>query len=193
MKESTTFHAFTATHNGITDRIITPVSIYKAFDPSKTQNPSFQPYETSALWDTGATKSVITHITAQAIGLVPVGITTVNHAGGSSRSNTYIVNIWLPNKVGFAGVLVSECPDVAGNFGAIIGMDIIMKGDLSLTNFDGQSCMTFRTPSMHKIDYVADANRLKFSDVNRNAPCPCGKKNSHGKPIKFKNCCRAIV
>jgi len=32
-----------------------------------------------------------------------------------------VVNLILPNKVGFAGVLVSECPDVVGDFGAIVG------------------------------------------------------------------------
>ena len=67
------------------------------------------------------TQSVITRATAEALQLVPVGQTTLNHAGGCSQANTYVVNLILPNKVGFAGVLVSECPDVVGDFGAIVG------------------------------------------------------------------------
>jgi hypothetical protein len=36
--------------------------------------------------------------------------------------------------VGIKGVLVSECPSIVGGVGALVGMDIIAKGDLAITN-----------------------------------------------------------
>ena len=42
--------------------------------------------------------------------------------------------------------------------------------------------MSFRTPSMVEIDYVAQHNRVAFGGVSRNDPCPCGSGR------KFKVC-----
>ena len=186
------FHACTAKLNGIADRIVTPVKLCQAFDPKQTPLPPYPLHDTMALWDTGATKSVITDATVAALNLVPSGTTMVNHAGGTSPSNTYLVNFILPNKVGIAGVLVSQCSDIAGHFGAIIGMDIICQGDFSITNVGKETCMSFRIPSIKTIDYVEEANISKANaTINRNAlggkvgrndPCPCGS----GK--KFKKC-----
>ncbi|MDD5341586.1 MAG: preprotein translocase subunit SecA [Patescibacteria group bacterium] len=33
------------------------------------------------------------------------------------------------------------------------------------------------------------SNAKKRSEVGRNDPCPCGKKDENGKPMKFKKCC----
>jgi len=184
----TVIHAFTIRYSTLVRRITTEILLTVGFDPQQPPADPPAEYRTSALWDTGATQSVITKATANALQLVPVGQTTVNHAGGCSQANTYVVNIILPNKVGFVGVLVSECPDVAGNFGAIVGMDIISQADLSITNAGGQTWMSFRTPSIQPIDYVIEANRLKFAGAKRNAPCPCGKLGSDGKPVKYKAC-----
>lgn len=191
MKAPPKFRAFTVKHNGLRSRIITEVKVCQAFDPAKPPPMPLPQFETLGLWDTGATRSVITKATAVALGLVPIGAATVNHAGGSSQANTYLTNFILPNKVGVAGVLVTECPNIAGDFGAIIGMDIITQGDLSITNVNGETWMTFRTPSVQTIDYVVEANRIKFAGVGRNEPCPCGKKDSSGKRLKFKRCCGA--
>lgn len=182
------FNAFTIEHGGKVNRITTEIMVSKAFDPTKHLPISTKPYKTHTLWDTGSTNSSLTKVTIQALGLLPVGTTMVNHAGGSSQSNTYLVNFFLPNKVGVSGVLVTECQNVVGNFGAIIGMDIITQGDLAITNLDGFTWMSFRTPSMGHIDYVAEADRITFSGVGRNDPCPCGKKDDRGKPVKFKHC-----
>lgn len=189
MKAQPNFHAFTAKYDGICARIITEVKVCQAFDPNKPPPLSPPHVKTLALWDTGATRSVITKATANALGLVPIGAATVNHAGGSSQASTYLTNFILPNKVGMAGVLVTECPNIAGDFGAIIGMDIITQGDLSITNVNSQTWMTFRTPSIQTIDYVVEANRIKFAGVGRNDPCPCGKQDSGGRRLKFKKCC----
>jgi uncharacterized protein YecA (UPF0149 family) len=73
----------------------------------------------------------------------------------------------------------------------LIGMDIITLGDFSVTNFQGNTCMSFRVPSLHQIDYVEEANNeanipvLNSAKVGRNALCHCGSgkkyKHCHGK------------
>jgi hypothetical protein len=156
-----TFSALTNRYDGISHRIITNVKISTAFDPADYQGKPvpFQIIEKNALWDTGATNSVITAETAKQLNLTPVGSVLVNHAGGSSPSNTYLVNLVLPNQVGFAGVQVSECVD--SEFGVIIGMDIICSGDFSITNVNQKTVMSFRNPSLKTIDYVTEINPQK--------------------------------
>jgi hypothetical protein len=177
------FHAFTQKYPGITNRIITPVQIAAAFDPAKPPpNPNF--LQTSALWDTGATQSVVTEATAKTLGLVAVGKSLVHYGKGHSHANTYLVNFLLPNHVGVQAVLVSECDDPVNNqFGAIIGMDIIATGDLTITNYNRQTWVTFRFPSMAAVDFVAESQMPAISNkVGRNEKCPCGS----GK--KYKKC-----
>lgn len=183
------FLAFTIKHNGRANRIITDVRLSQAFDPNKAPNPGPPLYDTKALWDTGATGSVVTRATASALGLTPVGSTLVNHAGGSSQSNSYVVNVFLPNSVAIPGIMVSECQDImGGTVGAIIGMDIISHGDFAITNVSGLTWMTFRIPSTSTVDYVGEFEKVRFLGASRNQPCPCGKKNSQGRPVKFKYC-----
>src|SRR5713226_7104283 len=180
------YHAFTQKYPGITNRIITPVHIAAAFDPANPPpNPKF--VTTSALWDTGASQSVVSAETAKTLGLVATGKSLVHHAGGKGLANTYVVNFPLPNQVGIQGVLVSECPEPEHKqFGAIIGMDIIMTGDLTISNHGGSSWVTFRFPSFAKVDYVEESKKLTqpavSAKVSRNSPCPCGS----GK--KYKKC-----
>jgi hypothetical protein len=75
-----------------------------------------------------------------------------------------------------------------GGFGAIIGMDIISRGDSAITNYNGKTWLTFRIPSLFGTDYVQEYNRSLKSAVPRNAACPCGATDAKGKPIKFKHC-----
>ena len=137
---------------------------------------------TKALWDTGATKSVIADSLAKELKLTPVGKTEVFHADGSSDRLCYLVNFGLPNKVDIVGALVSEQPESQG-FRVIVGMDVIALGDFVVTNAGGQTWVSFSTPSSARTDYVDEVNRERFAGVSRNAPCPCGS----GK--KFKKCC----
>ena len=184
-----TFHAFTVKYGEVVARLITELDIAPAFDPAAPPSPLPRGCHTLALWDTGATRSVITARTAVDLGLKPVGAVMVNHAGGSSGSSTYLVNFGLPNKVTAAGVLVTECPGIADGVGAIIGMDIIAQGDFAVTNTDSQTWMSYRVPSIEPIDYVKTAQLLKRRNVGRNDPCPCGKSDASGRPMKYKKCC----
>ena len=116
----------------------------------------------------------------------------VNTANGTVIQKTYIVDLRLPNGVLIKGITVTEVPALSGGCDALIGMDVISLGDFSITNHKGVTCMSFRVPSGHHIDYVANPNygitpiiAKATPKPNRNAPCPCGSgkkyKNCHGK------------
>lgn len=179
--------AFTIKSTKLERQILTADAIVsEAFDPDSPPSGLPAKVAATALWDTGATNTVISIELAKKLKLFPTGVVTTAHAGGASVFNTYIVNVYLPNHVGVVGVEVSEAP-LAG-FDMLIGMDIITLGDFTLTNKDGRSCFSFRTPSLAATDYVAEINSFNSRGVGRNDPCWCnsGKKfkNCHGAPAK---------
>jgi hypothetical protein len=183
------FLACTVTHTGRANLILSDVKLCSAYDPAKP--PAVTPpfFDIKAIWDTGASRSMITSATVSAMGLSPIGLANVNHAGGVEQKNTYLLNFVLPSNVTVYGVVAAECANIVGGVGALIGMDIICQGDFAITNVQGLTCMSFRIPSVVKIDYVVESNKYCYADVRRNGPCLCGKKDNHGNPLKFKNCC----
>ena len=185
-------HSFTARNTGRAREIITDVHISEPIEGSVLHNDS-RIHKTSALWDTGATGSVITVEMANQLGLKPISMTQVRHAGGVTLQNVYLVDIYLPNNLCVKAVKVTECPDTVGDFGVIVGMDIISFGDFSFTNVGGKSVFSFRMPSTEEIDYVKNARGIVVGPYiaprmqERNEPCLCGS----GK--KYKNCCGKLI
>lgn len=173
--------------------IISEIGISLPNDPNVVNNNPFikddpRIFKTRALWDTGATGCVVTKKTALSLNLQPVGMSFVSHANGTTPANVYLIDIFLPNMVIVPAVRVTECDDGVGNFGVIIGMDVITSGDFAITNVGDKTTISFRIPSIQTIDYNEEAQRfkdLKFKG-ERNKPCPCGSrkkyKNCHGKP-----------
>lgn len=182
------FTAFTYRFNGVARQLITHVGLLAAQPPPGIAHPPPNVYQTQALWDTGATHSLITTNTATQLGLIPIRAVQMSHAGGVGSTNVYLVDLYLPNGVHVNAAEVNECPPTVGNFGAIIGMDIITTGDFSITHANGATVMSFRYPSIQDVDYVKEADRIRFAGAQRNDPCPCGKKDSNGRPVRFKHC-----
>ncbi len=181
MNRKPNFLAFTVAHSATANQLHTDAEIsipYNYQDPSVPEPPS---EKVIALWDTGASGSVITKTLAQKMNLQPSGKTRVNHAAGTSDHNTYLIHIYLPNRVAFPAVRVSEA-DIAHGFDLIIGMDIITKGDFALTNVGGQTIFSFRVPSVQTVDFVKDFNKSVFSGVGANQLCPCNSG------LKYKKC-----
>jgi hypothetical protein len=179
--------AFTIKHTNLVDKLLTEVYLTEAFDPANPPSGNIAPHKTRALWDTGATRSFITHSTAKALKLIAIGSTKYIHAGGTGQCDSYLINIFLPNGVAVTGVMVNDCADKT-EFGAIIGMDIISMGDFSITNVKNQTWLSYRIPSLKPIDYVVEGNKIIFAGVSRNTPCPCGATDKRGVRLKFKDC-----
>ncbi|MEE8483151.1 MAG: SEC-C metal-binding domain-containing protein [Nitrospinota bacterium] len=177
--------SFTVKYEKLTGILSTPVDIFPAFDPSDKgiTHPRGKKY--IGIWDTGATGSAITAKVATDLGLKPISMAEVSHAQGKTITNVYLVNVKLPNKVGFTNLRVIE-GILSSGVDALIGMDIICSGDFAVTHKNNKTTFTYRYPSIAHIDFVAEGRGTEFSSVGskvgRNEPCPCGS----GK--KYKKC-----
>ncbi len=173
-------NAFTVKFPSRVRRVTTDVQVSEGYELANPPAALPSACTVSALWDTGATGSVIAPSVVTALGLSQKGVARVEHADGvNPTAPTYLVNITLPNRVCVAGVLVTATA-ITG-FEAVIGMDIISMGDLSLTHADGKTWMSFRIPPCSPaLDYVVEVNRATVAGFHRNAPCPCGS----GKKVK---------
>lgn len=186
-RQKPSFSAFTTINPGLSSVLYNDVQFTSSFNPKQlppSKRPSFKTFR--AIWDTGATSSVITEKVVDQCGLKPTGMTRVCHAGGEELAEVYHVNIRLPNNVAFSNVRVTKA--ILAVSDALIGMDIINHGDFAVTNTEGQTVFSFRVPSIQRIDFVQAANasnpaKRSTAKVGRNDPCPCGS----GK--KYKNCC----
>ena len=99
-----------------------------------------------------------------------------------SDAEIYLVNIRLPNQVGFLQWRVTK-QDLPSKTDVLIGMDVIGVGDFAVTHKDGKTVFSFRCPSIARIDFVEKSSATGEPFVGRNSPCPCGS----GK--KYKRCC----
>ena len=83
--------AFTVKSNaGISNQLVTLVDVVVP----NTRNA----FQVKAIWDTGATATVITENVVKALGLVPTGMSNVNTANGPAVQNTYIKYEWDEKK-----------------------------------------------------------------------------------------------
>lgn len=142
--------------NGRLNTLITDCAVCIGFDPvAGVPDPHPPMAQFKAIWDTGATGSVITQRVVQACGLQPIGFTRVSTAGGMRDSARYVANIMLPNRVGFPMLTVTEA-DLAGGVDVLIGMDIITQGDFAITHRNGTTVFSFRYPSSAEYDFVKE-------------------------------------
>lgn len=121
-------------------------------------------FQVKAIWDTGATATVITDNVVKALGLIPTGMSHVNTANGLRVTD----------------VTVTGATALSGGCEVLIGMDIITLGDLSITHYKGCTCMSFRIPSMHEIDYTKNLD-FKFTPNIKT-----GQPGSNTSPKKKK-------
>ena len=139
--------------------------VSEAWNPNAAE-PHPPMVEFTALWDTGASGSVISQAVVDACGLKATGALKVYHAQGATEDvPSFLVNIKLPNNVEFPGLTVS-----LGNLSGtevLIGMDIIGSGDFAVTHRDNKTKFSFRIPSQADIDFVAeDKERSKRQHID---------------------------
>ena len=166
-------HSFTVKYNGIAREIDSPVYIKSSFGGKFTEK------QYKAIWDTGATNTVIGNHVAEELGLIPVGATTAYGVSGSYDCNCYLIDLGLPNLI-----QISDCNVLSGTFDGfdvLIGMDLITYGDFAITNHGDKTTCSFRMPSMTQIDFYAEG--MESINPGRNTTCPCGSDK------KYKHCC----
>ena len=155
--------AFTFRYSGLVRVLKTPVGISLPATQEEAKAEQLKINEYVAIWDTGATNSVITRQVVDDFGLKPINVAEVYHADGKSMANVYLVNIALPDHVVVTHVRVTEAKLINENLKpdqrpqVLIGMDIIGMGDLAVTNLRGKTTLSYTIPSNREIDFVPDA------------------------------------
>lgn len=141
-----TVRTFSFSSDRLLGRIMTPVRLI---------NPLTQvSIETVALWDTGATTTGISCAAAEYLQLKKMGKVMASGVFKSKRVNTYYALLALSQALSVP-ILPSEFPvqPVAG-VDCIIGMDVISKGDFTISNYKGRTRFCFRIPSGGDIDFA---------------------------------------
>jgi predicted aspartyl protease len=179
--------SFTLRYNGLRRVLFAEAEVAEPFDPPKDPEPKNRK-KFVAIWDTGASNTVITNTVVNACGLKPTGMTKVHTANADRVAATYLISVWLPNRVCFTNLRVTE-GTIAGTAEMLIGMDIIGQGDFAVTNYGGNTAFSFRIPSCECLDFVKNPpaqssdSGNKYPGTSRSAPCPCGSGKS------YKRCC----
>jgi hypothetical protein len=161
---------YTQPHDGIANVLISDIFVSEAYDPqSGLQQPEGKPFK--GIWDTGASCTIINSRIISELGLQPSGRTKVSAVGDGGKVNeyltdTYYINVALPNKVIMVGVVAAKGELSGGD--ALLGMDIISSGDFAVTNVGRKTKLSFRTPSVEEIDFVKEIQEFNshYGQVN---------------------------
>ena len=74
-------------------------------------------------------------------------------AGGTVNVPYYFVDITLENNVKVENVMIDLFASYKNGPKFLIGMDIISKGNLAITNYNGDMIISFEIPSRGTIDF----------------------------------------
>lgn len=99
------------------------------------------------LWDTGGRLSTVSQALVDRLDLYsdPEMKIRVHTSAGVHLSNVYPIKLLFEDVEVDCSVMV--CGHIIDNVDIIIGMDVITKGDLSITNVNGKTEMIFRLPT----------------------------------------------
>jgi hypothetical protein len=156
--------SFTAKYENLSRELKSAVSVSSAISTEEKTAMNGE-----ALWDTGASCTVINERLAANIGLIPIAKTAVKTPstppGEEHLSNVYYINITLPNGATITNLRV--CEGSSEQWDVLVGMDIINLGDFAVSNFSGKTFFTFRIPSFADADFVRD-KAIRDSDMGGN-------------------------
>jgi len=156
------YHAFTIENNTLARRLISEVNVLYNGKNIKV----------IALWDTGATGTCVSEELAKNLFMTSTGKMNMSTPSGTKIVDTYLVDIALPNNVIIKDLKVCESDNIKKQgIDVLIGMDIILNGDFTVSNFNNKTVFTFITPSKRRTDYVKE---LTFENI-------IGPKHGKGK------------
>ena len=148
--------AFSIKYKGIAKELISDIEI---INPLNNQRKKY-----NAIWDTGATNTVITSKVLKELSLTIVDIATIVGVN-SEHAQVALFNLLLPNNVSIKGVRGSVCT-IGGDADILIGMDIIKFGDFAISNSGGQTLFSFAIPPFeNKTDLLEKANKTNKTNL----------------------------
>ena len=182
--------AYTHRYDKVVDKILVNCTVSIPDDTEYTAS-------LNALWDTGANITCISTRIISKLGLSAVDKVLISVANNETyEAQSYYVSLqmgaFIIPFIKVLGLPMDESKDM------IIGMDVIARGDLSITNYSGRTILSFREPSLQTIDYVEElklqdkCDKMHRINESKKMPdkCACGSgkdyKNCHGKSIYAK-------
>lgn len=142
------YSAFKIDYKTVVNALFTQVSVGSGlvFNQNDVNNVQFQ--NITALWDTGATNSVISQSIATKLKLVPIDRQEIAGVNGTSIVDVHIVSFLLPmpdgNPIIFPNLRVNV--GILHGFDMLIGMDVIQNGDFSISNAQNHTHFSFCVP-----------------------------------------------
>jgi hypothetical protein len=121
----------------------------------------------TGVWDTGSQGCLISPVLAESLNLAIISYKLVMGVTSNEYSPEYLVNIFLPNEDSFEGVSALVGSNLADDE-FIIGMSIINKGDFAITNVHNKTTMSFRCPSVARINFEIEYKKAKEEEENIN-------------------------
>jgi predicted aspartyl protease len=104
----------------------------------------------NAIWDTGATSSMISASMARKLQLNPIGMTQIAGVHGVANAKIYNIDIIFKNGFTIENIKVSEASNFGG-FDLLVGMDIIKRGVFLIDGTDGELKVLFQFPTASSI------------------------------------------
>jgi predicted aspartyl protease len=146
--------SFRVEYNSIKDSLKTNVTVSAVFSSVPVKSRVI-----TALWDTGATHSVIDNKIAEILGLTPVDLGIISGVNSVSLANITLLHIYLPNNILVENHRVTIADVKNGDM--LIGMDIICRGDLMICNSGAKTSFSFVVPPFNdNPDWVEKSNAL---------------------------------
>jgi hypothetical protein len=148
------YYSFAKNYTTNTNKLITKITLFEALSPKK-------PVIANAIWDTGATQSVITTELKSSLNLIPVSSKLVFGVNSKQYVEIVVASIKLPNDLYLQRKRFYVCSLPPG-IDVLIGMDIIRLGDFHISNSGGKTHFSFVIPSLPQTYSLAEeADRLK--------------------------------
>lgn len=136
-------------YNDIVDSL--PIKVY-ALNPDTQEKQEY-----TAIWDCGATSSVVNKKIFNELRLRKVGEIEVVGVNSVSTVDTTAVDIILPNDIRFNKMNLTVC-DLGSNIDILLGMDIITQGDFVINNYK-ETILSYSVPARLIVKRLVDVRR----------------------------------
>ena len=145
------YNAFKIDYDNVVRALFTDVSIGSGlvFNHNDINKIKFQ--KVKALWDTGATNSVISQSLSEKLQLVTIDREEIMGVNGRNVVSVNVISLVLPmpeNPIIFPNLRVNV--GVLHGFDMLIGMDIIQNGDFAISNSQNHTHFSFCVPPHEK-------------------------------------------
>jgi predicted aspartyl protease len=154
---TSTPRVWTRKWDSLQNQLISPCSISDLFsfiESASKPDSIDRLHKFSALWDTGATHSVISKRVVDTLGIKHEGFIPIAHANGIDEVLIYHVGLVLPSGIAFP--MPNAAQTELTGIDVLIGMDITNRGDFAVTNRNGKTMFSYRFPSMTDIDFQSE-------------------------------------